>query len=176
MEKTVDSRVAFAGRALKLEVLTIDIGNGGVSQREIIRHPGAVVVLAERPDGRFVFVRQYRKAIEANLLEAVAGTLEAGEEPAACAVRELREESGYEAGVLTPLGVIVPAPGYSSERLHIFHAYTGLTAGAMEPDEDERITVALLTRDEVDRAIDQGELYDAKTLAAWLLYMRKLQV
>ncbi len=172
MEETRDSRIAFSGRALTLEVLSIDIGGGRVSQREIIRHPGAVVVLAQRPDQTFVFVRQYRKAIETLLLETVAGTLEAGEEPADCARRELQEESGYIAEHMVALGSIVPAPGYSSEKLHVFYARTGLQAGAMNPDDDERIEVVHLTRAEVEHAIDQGELWDAKTLAAWLLFLR----
>ncbi len=172
MEETLDSRIAFAGRALTLEVLSIDIGNGRVSQREIIRHPGAVVVIAERTDGKFVFVQQYRKAIEALLLEAVAGTLEQGEDPENCARRELQEESGYVAGSLISLGTITPAPGYSSERLYVYYARTNLQAGDMNPDDDERIEVVHLTREAVEHAIDQGALWDAKTLAAWLLFLR----
>ncbi|MFU8780907.1 MAG: NUDIX hydrolase [Kiritimatiellia bacterium] len=172
MEKTIDSHIAFAGRALTLEVLSIDMGEGRKSVREIIRHPGAVVVLAQRPDDSFIFVRQYRKAIECLLLETVAGTLEPDEDPAACAARELQEESGYIAECLTALGTIVPAPGYSSEKLFLFHARTGMRPGAICPDEDERIAVVHMTRQEVDAAIDRGELYDAKTLAAWLLFTR----
>ncbi len=173
MEDTLNQEVVFAGRALRLEVLTIDIGEGRTSQREVIRHPGAVVVLAERPDGRFVFVRQYRKAVETLLLEMVAGTLEPEEAPADCAKRELQEESGYGATSLSFLGTIVPAPGYSSEVLHVYHAHIGMEAGALSPDEDERIEVAHLTRAEVEHAIDNGELCDAKTLAAWFLYIRR---
>lgn len=172
MEETLDSRVAFSGRALTLEVLSIDIGEGRRSLREIIRHPGAVVVIAERSDGMFVFVKQYRKAIEAMLLEAVAGTLEPDEDPLDCAVRELQEESGYIAESMVSLGKIVPAPGYSSEILYIFYARLGAQAGSVSPDEDERIEVVHLTRAEVEHAIDQGELWDSKTLAAWLLYAR----
>jgi len=176
MEATLDRRIAFTGRALTLEVVSIDTGAGRVSQREIIRHPGAVVVLAERPDGLFVFVRQYRKAIETLLLETVAGTLEPGEDPADCAVRELQEESGYSVEALTSLGQIVPAPGYSSEVLHIYHARTPLEPGETSPDEDERISVVTLSRADVEQAILRGELQDAKTLAAWLLYLRHLDV
>ena len=173
MEETLDSKIVFSGRALTLEVLDIDIGHGCVSQREIIRHPGAVVVLAQRPDERFVFVRQYRKAIETLLLEAVAGTLEENESPEDCARRELEEESGYTADSMHFLGTIVPAPGYSSEKLHLFYARIGMEAGDVRPDEDERIEVVHLTRAEVEHAIDKGKLWDAKSLAAWLLYLRR---
>jgi ADP-ribose pyrophosphatase len=173
MDDTITSKVAFVGKAITVDVLTIDIGEGKTSVREIIRHPGAVVVLAQRADGKFVFVRQYRKAIESFLLETVAGTLEPGEDPAVCAARELAEESGYIAESLTPLGTIVPAPGYSEEKLYLFFARTGMTPGALCPDEDERIEVELLTSDQIEDAINQGALYDAKTLAAWLLFTRR---
>ncbi len=173
MENTLDSNIAFSGRALTLEVVSIDIGDGRRSVREIIRHPGAVVVLAERPDGAFVFVRQYRKAIETLLLETVAGTLEPGEDPKDCAVRELQEESGYVAETIESLGTIVPAPGYSSEKLYVYYARIGMEAGPLSPDEDERIDVVHLTPKEVEDAIDCGELWDAKTLAAWLRYTRR---
>ncbi len=174
MEKTIGSREGFAGRALRLEVVDIELADGTRSVREIIRHPGAVVVLAELADGRFVFVRQYRKAIEMALLEAVAGTLEPGEDPEACARRELQEESGYRASTLTALGRIVPAPGYSSEWLYLYHARTEDGRGEMAPDEDERITVELYDGGEIDAMIRSGALLDAKTLAAWGLYRQKM--
>jgi ADP-ribose pyrophosphatase len=173
MEKTLDRKVVYSGRAVKLELLDIDLGNGKTSQREIIRHPGAVVVLAERPDGKFIFVRQYRKAIEQALLETVAGTLEPGELPEDCARRELQEESGYTATSMQPLGKIVPAPGYSAEKLYLFYAETPITPGEQNPDEDERIDVLLLDKEEIEAAIDAGRLIDAKTLSIWFLYTRR---
>lgn len=173
MEKTLDQKVAFSGRALTLEVLSIALEDGRESLREVIRHPGAVVVLAQRPDGRFVFVRQYRKAIETLLLEAVAGTLDPGETVEACARRELQEETGYVANSLTSLGQITPAPGYSSEILYLFFADIPMEAGEMSPDEDERIEVVHLTREQIEQAIDDGSQWDAKTLAAWLLFSRR---
>ena len=143
--------------------------NGRRSTREIVRHPGAVVVVAERADGCFVLVRQYRSAIAEEMLEMVAGTLEPGEQPEVAARRELEEESGYVVESLRPLGVIVPCPGYSAERLHLFHARVGLQAGATRPDFDERVAAVVMSRAEIEAAISSGELKDAKSIAIWHL-------
>ncbi len=173
MESTLSTKQVYAGRAVQLEVQQVALPDGRTSQREIVRHPGAVVVLAERTDGQFVFVRQFRKAIEMDLLETVAGTLDPGEDPATCAERELREETGYEAVSMRALGRICPAPGYSSEWLHIFHATTGDTPGQQDPDDDEHIEVVLLRREALADLVATGSLCDAKTLAAWLLFTQR---
>ena len=168
-EKTLSTRTVFQGRALRLDVLDIELPGGRRSTREIIRHPGAVVVVAERPDGRFVLVRQYRTAIGEVLLEMVAGGLEPGENPEVAARRELEEESGYVVESIRSLGMIVPCPGYSAERLHLFHAQVGLQPGATRPDFDEQLAPVILTRAEIDAAIASGELNDAKSIAIWHL-------
>ena len=112
-EKTLGVRTAFRGRALTLDVIEIQLPDGRTSVREVVRHRGAIAVLARAADGRFLFVRQYRKAIESAFVEVVAGSLEPGEAPDIAAHRELREESGYQAGRMLPLGTIVACPGYS---------------------------------------------------------------
>ncbi|MEI6211699.1 MAG: NUDIX hydrolase [bacterium] len=168
-EKTVTCKTVFQGRVLRVDVLDIELPGGRKSTREIVRHPGAVVVLAERPDGAFVLVRQPRAAIGELLLEVVAGTLEPGEAIEAAARRELEEETGYVAVSLQPLGEIVPCPGYSAERLHCFHARVSLQPGATRPDFDEQVAAVVMTRDEINRAIASGELKDAKSIAIWHL-------
>lgn len=172
MEKTLTSKTVFKGRAITLDVLEIELEDGTRSRRDIIRHPGAVVVLAQLPDDSFALVRQYRKAMECELLEAVAGTLEPGEDPILCAVRELKEETGYDTDVasLTPLGSIIAAPGYSTERLYVFHARVAAVAGDIAPDEDERIEVVLMSAGDIDDMIRRGLIEDSKTLATWMLY------
>ena len=170
-EKTLATKTVFQGRALRIEVLDIELPGGRRSTREVVRHPGAVVVLAERPDGRFVLVRQYRTAIGEMMLEMVAGGLEAGEQPEAAARREMEEESGYVVEALQPLGVIVPCPGYSEERLHCFHARVGLEPGATRPDFDEQVAAVVMTRAEIEDAIATGGLTDAKSIAIWHLGM-----
>lgn len=168
-EKTLTSKTVFQGRVLRVDVLDIELPGGRKSTREIVRHPGAVVVLAERPDGRFVLVRQPRAAVGELMLEMVAGGLEPGEAPATAARRELEEETGYVAETPQPLGEIVPCPGYSAERLHCFHARVGLQPGATRPDFDEQVTPVVMTREEINRAIASGELKDAKSIAIWHL-------
>lgn len=169
-EKTVGTRIGFQGRLLQVDVVDIELAGGGRSTREIIRHPGAAVVLAQRDDARFVLVRQYRKAVEREMLEAVAGTLNRGENPVAGAHRELAEETGYRARELVALGSIVAAPGYTEERLHLFYARVHPGEGAPHTDADEQVMVELLTAAEIERAIADGTIDDAKTLAAWLRY------
>lgn len=172
-ERTLACRTVFSGRALTVDVLDIALPDGRRSVREVVRHGGAVVVLAERPDGRFVLVRQMRKAIEEVLLEAVAGCVDPGELPPDAAVRELQEETGYRSETLTPLGTIVPCPGYSAERLHLFHARVATEATATDFDFDENLRVEVMTPEAIETAIDDGTLKDAKTLTIWYLWQRR---
>jgi len=169
-ERTINTRKAFDGRHLHLEVLDVETSDGRTSTREIIRHPGAAVVLARFPDGSFLFVRQYRKAVETALIEAVAGGLEPGETPEECARREVAEESGYAVASIQYLGPIICCPGYSSEVLHGFLADLDPAAGAQSPDEDENIETFRLLETEVESCIAKGSILDGKTLAMWLLY------
>jgi len=171
-ERTVASKTVFQGRALRVDVLDVELPNGRRSTREIVRHRGAVVVLLERPDGAFVLVRQYRRAIDEVLLEVVAGCLEPGEAPEVAARRETQEESGYIVETLRPLGIITPCPGYSEERLHLFHARVGQQPGETHPDFDENVAPAVMTRAEIEASISSGELKDAKSLATWYLANR----
>jgi len=170
IEKTVRRARMFTGRLLNLEVLEVELEPGRVARRELVIHPGAAVIIAQLPDGRYVFVRQFRKAIERELLEAVAGTLAPGEDPTACAARELREETGYRHRKLQKLGIIYPAPGYSTEILHVFYALLDPEREAVDPDEDEKLTVVLVTGERFEKMIAAGQVEDSKTLAAWLLF------
>jgi ADP-ribose pyrophosphatase len=172
-EKTLRRKSIFKGRILKLEVLDVELESGVRSKREIIRHPGAVVILAQLPDGRFVLVKQFRKAIERSLLEAVAGTLGAGEDPGEAARRELQEETGYRAKRLVKLGRLAAAPGYCDEVLHAYYAELTLAQSALAPDEDEKIDVVRLSAADLERKIVSGEICDSKTLAVWLLWEKK---
>lgn len=172
-EKTLNTRRGFEGRLLKVDILDVELASGKRSIREIIRHPGAAVVLARAADGRFVFVRQFRKAVEKTLLEAVAGTLEAGESPRECALRELREETGHEASELMALGNSFPAPGYTSEKLHIYFAQLAPGHGASSPEEDEAIDMVYVPEEEIEEMIHDGRINDAKTVVAWHLYRQR---
>lgn len=172
-ETTVKSDMAFVGRLLKVEVVDVELPSGSRSVREIVRHPGASVILPELPDGRFLFVRQFRKPLERVMIEAVAGTLDPGETPGQCARRELVEETGHTASRFLELGTIFPAPGYTDEALHLYYA-TGLEkVSEPRPDEDEKLDVVTLTAEGIDRMIAHGEIGDAKTLCTWLLWKNR---
>lgn len=175
-EKTIDLKRVFEGRALTIDVATIEMPNGRRSTREIVRHRGAAVILGERPDGRYVLVRQYRRAIEQTLLEVVAGCLEEGEPPEEAARREMEEESGYTVTALEKIGEIVPCPGYSEERLYLFYARVTQEPRSQRPDFDENLEPVVMTAEEIDRAIDSGELYDGKSLVIWYLRQRQKAV
>jgi ADP-ribose pyrophosphatase len=172
-EKTTETKRAFTGRALTIDVVSIVMPNGRTSTREIVRHRGAAVILGERPDGKFVLVRQYRKSIETTLLEVVAGGLEEGEAPEACARREMEEESGYPVFALERIGVIVPCPGYSEEHLHLYYAKIAQEPLEQRPDFDENLEPVIMTAQEINAAIDSGEMIDGKSITIWLLWQRK---
>ncbi|MBN1673671.1 MAG: NUDIX hydrolase [Kiritimatiellae bacterium] len=169
-QRTLKRETVFDGRLLKLDVLDVEIEPGTIVKREVVRHAGAVAVLARLPDGRFVFVRQFRIAVAQPLLEIMAGTLEPGEAPEACARRELQEETGYRAERLVKLGEVYNAPGYCSEKLHLFFAELAPDPGAQNCDEGEDVEVVTLTVSEIEALLARGELNDAKSLAAWALF------
>ena len=173
-EKTLTKKTLYAGRILSLELQEVELPDGTRAPRELIRHAPAVGVLARRSDGAFVFVRQFRKAVERVMLEVVAGICEPGEAPAATAVRELREETGYTAASLVELGSAFATPGYVDEQFTLFFAELDAACGATEHDVDERVEAVVLSRTEFERMICAGEITDAKTLAAWLLFEKKI--
>ena len=173
IEKTLDVKRVFEGRALTIDVESIELPDGRHSVREIVRHRGAAVVLGQRPDGKFMLVRQYRCAVKQVLLEAVAGCMEVGEKPEETARREMEEESGYSVTALESLGSIVQCPGYSEERLHLFFARLASEPRPQRPDFDENLEPVAMTAGEIDAALDAGELTDGKTIAIWLLWKRK---
>jgi ADP-ribose pyrophosphatase len=169
-EKTLTSKRLYEGRLVGLEVQEVRLHNGRQAMREIVRHGPAVAVLARLPDGRFLFVRQFRKPVEQVLLEVVAGNREPGEEAETCARRELEEETGHGAQTIRPLGFIYPSPGYVDERIDLFFAEVDDRPGPARPDEDENLIVVPLTRTQVEAQLRDGGICDAKTLAAWLRY------
>jgi ADP-ribose pyrophosphatase len=146
--------------------------DGRVRERSVVRHPGAVALVAIDAEGRWLLVRQYRHAAGRWLLEVPAGTLEVGEAPETTAARELREETGFAADQLERLGGTWMAPGFCSEFIHFFLA-TGLRPAPLPQDEDEDLSDPVaLTLDEVWAAIESGEIEDAKTVVAAALFQR----
>ncbi|GJQ29293.1 MAG: ADP-ribose pyrophosphatase [Phycisphaerae bacterium] len=165
---TVTRRLLHAGAKFDFEALTVTDPSGRSITRECVRHPGAVVVvpvLGSRIDPRIVLIQNWRASVETTLWELPAGTLEPHEEPAACAARELIEETGFQAATLTPLGRFHTSPGLSDELMWAFSA-TGLTPVGQHLEADERITVHPTPIGRVFEMIRQGILMDAKSMLA----------
>ena len=167
MEKKLSSRLLHEGRNFDFLVDEVELPNGHVTQRDIVRHPGAVAIVPTLGDGRVALIRQFRYATGKTLLEIPAGTLEQGEPPLECAARELREETGYEAETLEPLLSCFMAPGYSDEVIHFFVA-RGLRVVGDDPEIDEEITLELHSLEEVRRMIEENIIEDAKTIVGIL--------
>jgi len=163
-EVRLETTAVYRGRVVDLRVDRVRLPGGRETSREVVEHRGAVVMLAMDDAGRLAFVRQYRHAAGETLLELPAGTLEKGEDPAVAAGRELAEEIGLVPKRLEKLGEFYSAPGFCTERLHLFMA-TRLTPAKAEPDEDERLEVVWATVGEVAEWVRQGRIRDAKTLA-----------
>src|SRR5712664_3720203 len=147
---------------------------GGVRAiREVITHPGSVVVLPVLPDGRILLIRQYRHATRQYLWELVAGRMDSGETPAIAASRELIEETGFRARHFRLFLDVFPTPGFLEERMFILLA-EGLTAGEAEPEEDEKIISRAYSQRQLEAMIRTGKLRDAKSIAGLLFYFRFL--
>ena len=165
-EQALDSEQVFDGALLKVWRDRVRLPDGGESVREYIRHPGAVVVVAQLDDGSLLFERQFRYPLGRAFLELPAGKIDPGEDILACAKRELREETGYEAMHWRHVGVMHPCIGYSDERIEIFVA-EGLRHVGHAWDEGEFLEILNLGVEAVESLIHAGEITDAKTMTAF---------
>ena len=141
--------------------------DGPQFDREIVEHPGSVVIIPITDDGKVLLIRQYRQAAERFLLEAAAGTRETGESPEVTAHRELQEEVGYKAGKLISIGGSWVAPGYSTEYSYMYIA-TELELAPLPSDDGEDIVVEEVDFKDIQRLISSGELEDQMSIAALL--------
>jgi ADP-ribose pyrophosphatase len=173
--KVLESEVVFKGRVFELRHEKVAEPDGVVTIRDIVVHPGSVVVLPIFPDGTALLVRQYRHAAGRHMWELVAGSLDKPGEPIlAAAKRELMEEAGYVARRWRKMIDYFPSPGLLSECMHVFLA-TELTAGTAQPEEDERIEPKRFHWSEIERMIRNGTICDGKSIAGLLYYMRFLK-
>ncbi len=157
----------FHGVKFDVEIRHVPTRDGGTARREVVVHPGAVVILPLLDDGRVVLIRNHRFSIDETLWELCAGTLEPGEEPAATAARELIEETGYEARELEPLTTFYTSPGITTERMYAFRA-RGLRHVGQRLEATEQIEVEARPLAEVLEMIRRGEIRDGKTIATVL--------
>jgi ADP-ribose pyrophosphatase len=164
----IKSEVLLEGRAFKVRRDYLKTPQGGETKLEIIDHRGSVVLIPLDAAGNLLFVRQYRHAVGGDLLELPAGTRNDNEPYEQCAAREIREETGMEAGSLKKIGEFYPVPGYSTEFMAVFLA-TDLQENPLQADEDEFLQVEKISLKKAIRMAERGELQDAKSLAALLL-------
>ena len=170
-EQTITSETLKKGKYFSFKSDTVKLPSGATKTRDIVDHPGAVAIIPVH-DETIMLVRQYRYPAKQELLEIPAGTLEPGEDPMQCAVRELREETGYAASNWTPLLYTFMSPGYSSEVIHFFVAEKLTHIGAA-PDEDELIDVEQVDFNTCVKMIEDHEIIDAKTVTGILSYLTR---
>ena len=166
-------RTLFQGKRIQILSIEGTHPKGGILEREVIAHPGAVVILPLLDPERIVMIRNVRKAVQRTLLELPAGTLEPNEDPLLCAHRELIEETGYRATTIQPLMQFFPSPGICNEILFAYVAQ-GLEYVGQALDETEEIEVVTFSFPEVLEMIRQGDICDAKTLCT-LFYFHTFQ-
>lgn len=173
--EVIESLSVFAGKLLSVFVETIRMPDGSTSVRELVRHPGASAVVGIDGD-RVVLVKQNRHSVGRDLLEIPAGKLDQkDEDPKSCAIRELFEETGYEARRIEPLISYFPSPGFCDERIHIFLA-TDLASAGAEPtsDEGEPISVHWMSLPDALQAVGEGSIEDSKTIIGLLIAAQRL--
>ena len=166
--------VVHRGRKIQVVLDTTVLPDGTTIRRDMILHPGAVVVLPLVDDGHVCLLRNHRFIIDQTLWELPAGTLEPGEAPDRAAVRELAEETGYAAGRWRKLAELYPSPGCLSELMHLYVAQD-LTPGAARPEADEQLEAHVVPWDRAVAWALDGTIRDAKTIAGLLLWDRLRQ-
>ena len=171
-ETQLSSEPIFDGKFVTIARDTVRLPNGTQGYRIVIRHPGAACVLAVTEADEVVLVRQWRYATGQALLELPAGKLDAGEDPAVCAARELEEETPYRAQSVRLLHTFYTAPGFCDEKMYLYLAESITPTSTRKPDQDEFVETVLLSRQAVRKAIAANQIQDGKTLVGlqyWLL-------
>ena len=164
----IKSDIILQGRAFKIRRDYLKTPTGRETKLEIVEHGGSVVIIPVDDENNLLFVRQYRHAAGKDILELPAGTRDGDEPYEECAAREIREETGMEAGKLEKLGEFYLAPGYSTEFMGVFLA-TGLRQNPLQADDDEFLELEKIPIQKAMEMAEHGEVLDAKTLAALLL-------
>lgn len=166
-EETLESQPIYDGRILKLKRDTVRLENGSEASREVIIHSGGVCVAAIDDEENLLMVKQFRYPFCEELLELPAGKREAGEDPQICGIRELEEETGYQAETFEKIGELYPTPAYCTEIIHMYFA-THLKLSKQHLDDDEFLTVVRIPFDQAVNMVITGEIKDAKTQIAIL--------
>ena len=171
-EKKISSESIYKGRVINVTKDVVSCPNGSTSLREIVHHRGGVAILF-KIDNKFVLERQYRYAINEEIIEIPAGKIEEGEIPLPAAERELLEETGYRPLEMIFLGDMYPTVGYSSEVIHLFYCEKAVKE-ERHLDNDEVIDLFTLSLEKAEELINENKIKDSKTIAAFYLYKNKI--
>lgn len=161
----LNREMTYQGSAFKVASVTLQGEDGKQVRRDVVEHPGAACIVPMLDKDTVLLVEQWRIGAKRPLWEIPAGTLDPGEDPLACAARELEEETGYRAGKLEHLFTMFPSPGILDEKMHIFLA-TDLSAGTANPDEDEQISAKAFSFRDLRIQLKANNIKDGKTIAA----------
>ncbi len=171
-EKLLRQEPIYKGRVINITKDEVVCPNGQTSLREIVHHRGGVAILF-KVDDKFIFEKQYRYAMNEEIIEMPAGKLEEGEIPLEAAKRELLEETGYRPLEMIHLGDSYPTPGYSTEVIHLYYCPKAVKE-ERHLDNDECIDLIYLTLEEIEEMIAQGKIKDSKSVASIFLYKKKI--
>jgi ADP-ribose pyrophosphatase len=164
----VKEHLVYQGRVFSLFKQKKRLPNGCLAALDVIKHPGAVLVIPFLNPRCLIMLRQFRPVLDKYLFELPAGGINKNETPLACARRELIEEAGFAAGRMFLLGKIYPVPGYSTEKIAVYRA-EGLKPKTKAGDSDEIIERRIFTKTEIKRLFKAGKITDAKTISALAL-------
>lgn len=162
-EKTMKCDRIYEGKILNLRIETVELPDKKYSKREIVEHPNGVAVIPIIDDKSMIMVKQYRKAVEKVMLEIPAGILEVNEEPRDAALRELKEETGYDAEKLKYMMEFYTSPGYCDEKIYLFLA-KDLKEGELDLDSEEAVVHEIFSIEELVKMVNRGEIVDSKTI------------
>lgn len=165
--RLLSSKTSFTGRVFQVKTDRIVEPGNIRATREVVEHPGSVVVLPVLPNGRVILVRQFRYPARQSLWELVAGSMEPGESVIRAARRELLEETGYRARSITPVLSFYSSPGFLTERMHLVEA-RGLTFSEANPEADEHIEVREFSTGQIRKLLQEKRIKDGKTLVGLL--------
>jgi len=169
-EKTLSSKRIYEGRAVRLRVDTVKMPGGRETTREIVEHSDCVAIIALDDKENVLLVSQFRKAVEKELLEIPAGSIEPGEKLEECVRREMREETGFLPKKVERLGGFYSSPGFCTEYLHFFLA-TELISSPLQAEDSQSIKLVRVPLSEVPDLIASGSICDAKSIAALLFFL-----
>lgn len=169
-EKTLSSKMIFTGRAVNLKIDTVQMPDGRQTTREIVVHSDCIAVVAVDENDNIILVKQFRKAVDKDLLEIPAGGIDPGEDIETAVQREMQEETGYLPQKLMTLGGFYLAPGYSSEYLYLYLA-TDLIPSRLTAEDTEGIELVRIPVNEIPELLSSGKIEDAKSIAGLYMFL-----